>query len=357
MVSRMGNSITYGHDEIDAITLKLVLPLILIPLTHIINTSLSTNQYAMKWKLAKVSPLIKDKTSNHLDPSEYRPISLLSSVSKIVERAAQLQLLKHFEDAELLNNSGHAYRTDMDIAQICQHLYEATERRNIAALMTVDQSSAFDSLSHDILVDKLRLYGLSQDALDWVRNYLVGRAHYVKVGAAASRWRSLHHGVPQGSVLGPLLYAIYVNDMTEAVRRTDCQDSAHDNKDNLFGQLCPKCGNLTMFADDATYQVDNKKRQDNQDKLNENLEKINEYMNNNELKMNLKKTTLSRVYAEPKKREGHQDLHPNSQCTYLLLRPRTSWTSGAVESWVQHCKQICPGHCTWTKTKKHSFLL
>ena len=159
LVSRLGNTTSCGHDKIDSMTVKLILPLILIPLNHIINTSLSQNKFAMKWKLSKVVPLLKDKTSNRLDPTEYRPISLLSTVSKVVERAAQLQLLKYFEDTEQLNHSGHAYRASLSttttIAQICQNLYEATEKRNIAALMTVDQSSAFDCLSHDILINKL----------------------------------------------------------------------------------------------------------------------------------------------------------------------------------------------------------
>ena len=98
---------------------------------------------------------------------------------------------------------------------------------------------AFDSLNHDILLGKLKLYGLGTDAIDWIKDYLGSRAQYVKIGNAKSRWRSLKYGVPQGSVLGPLLYSVYVNDMSEAVRKDDCQDAAHLNNDEPFRTAVP----------------------------------------------------------------------------------------------------------------------
>ena len=124
LVNNLSNSVSFGHDKIDALTIKQILPQIIIPLNHLVNTSLSENRFAMKWKLARLLPLLKDKDSNRLDPAQYRPISLLSTIAKVVERAAQVQLLKHFEDHELLNASSHAYRmglsTMMTLAQICE---------------------------------------------------------------------------------------------------------------------------------------------------------------------------------------------------------------------------------------------
>ena len=84
LVAKLGNLVAYGHNGIDSLSLKLILPQIIIPLTHLVNTSLMQNKFAMKWKLSKVVPLLNDKSSCKLDPNEYRPVSLLSSTSKIV---------------------------------------------------------------------------------------------------------------------------------------------------------------------------------------------------------------------------------------------------------------------------------
>ena len=189
----------------------------------------------------------------------------------------------------------HIWTMSTDNQLFFDALYQSAEDKNIASLMTVDQNTAFDSLNHDILLDKLKLYGLGKDALDWIRDYLTNRAQYVKIGNAKSRWRSLKYGVPQGSVLGPLLYSVYMNDMTEAVRKTDCWDPTHSNNNNLFGQPCPN------HVDDTTYQVDNKRRQLKQTKLDENLLSIHEYMNNNELSMNMGKMTITEYMVCQKK--------------------------------------------------------
>ena len=155
----------------------------------------------MKWKLARLLPIIKDKDSNKLDPAQYRPISLLSTVSKIVERAAQIQLLKYLEDANLLNPNSHAYRVGMSttttLGQICELIYQGVEGKDISEILTVDQSAAFDTINHDILLDKLELYGVGAEARDWVRDYLHGRAQYVKLGAATSNWSTVDCGVPK----------------------------------------------------------------------------------------------------------------------------------------------------------------
>ena len=296
LVTNLSNSVSFGHDEVDAMTIKLILPQIIIPLNHLVNTSLRENRFAMKWKLARLLPLLKEKDSNRLDPAQYKLISLLSTVSKIVERAAQVQLLKHFEDSELLNASSHAYcpglSTTTTLAQICEKIYKGVEDKDISEIMTVDQSEAFNTINHKILLDKLELYGVGEDARAWIKDYLEGRSQYMKVGAASSRWRTVNCGVLQGSVFGPLLYTIYVNDMTEAVRENDCPDVTHTNNDKLFGTPCPRCGELITYADDSTYHIANRKRADNQKKISTNILRLKQYMNNNELSINIGKTKV-----------------------------------------------------------------
>ena len=180
IVGKLGNSISFGHDKIDAMMLKLILPSILIPLRHLINMSLTQRKFVIKWKISKVVPLLKDRNSNKLDPNEYRPVSLLSTTLKLIKRAAQTQLLQFFEDSGQLNSGGHAYRhflsTTTTIAQICDQLYQAAEERKISSVMTLDQSAAFDCISHQLLLDKLKLYQVETDALEWIGNYLKYRS-------------------------------------------------------------------------------------------------------------------------------------------------------------------------------------
>ena len=167
--------------------------------------------------------------------------------------------------------------------------------------MTVDQSAAFDTINHETLLNKLELYGIGEDAREWVRDYLKDRAQYVKLGAASSRWRTVNSGVPQGSVLGPLLFAIYMNEMTEAVRESDCRDVTHAENDDLFGTPCNTCGEIITYSDDSTYHIANKKRAENQDKINKNILRIKQFMNNNDLSMNIGKTKVLELMLKQKK--------------------------------------------------------
>ena len=142
---------------------------------------------------------------------------------------------------------------------------------------------------------------MGEDALSWIEDYLKNRAYYVKIGAATSQWKTQVCGVPQGLVLGPLLYSTYMNEMTEAVRENDCIDESHKDNDDLFGKPCKICGELVMYADDATYHIVNKKREMNQLKLDRNVKKIQQFINNNELTMNIGKTTVTELMISQKK--------------------------------------------------------
>ena len=107
--------------------------------------------------------------------------------------------------------------------------------------------------------------------------------------------------MPQGSVLGPLLYLLYTNEITEIVKNTECRNITHRNTENLFGTNCPECGLVTFYADDATYLSTNKSRKVNQDKITKNLEKIKEYLNTNDLTINMTKTETMEVMIKQKK--------------------------------------------------------
>ena len=240
MIGKLGNSTATGIDEIDSMSLKLVTAELTQPIKHIINVSLTESSYANKWKIAKTIPLLKNKDLDKLSPSSYRPVALLTTVSKIVERAAQTQLLDYLEKTRQLNPNSHAYRKGMSttttLIQLMDGLYEATDAKKISSLMALDQSCAFDCVRHSLLLDKLRLMNIEEKAITWVGNYLAHRSHFVSVGRAVSGMKPVPRGVPQGSVLGPLLYTIYTSDITESVRDENCQDPVHLENRELFGK-------------------------------------------------------------------------------------------------------------------------
>ena len=186
LISKLGKSSSFGRDNLDANSLKCVKDYIAPPLNNIINLSILKQQYIMKWKQSRVIPILKSSDSSRLSPSSYRPISLLPVMSKLVERAVLLQLLRHFETHGLLHHNGHAYRanhsTSTAMMQVMDGIYTATDSNMITQLMALDQSAAFDCVSHSILLDKLKLYKCSQTTLEWMKQYLQHRSQQVCIG-------------------------------------------------------------------------------------------------------------------------------------------------------------------------------
>ena len=305
LIDNLANSASFSHDLIDSMAIKMAADSLVNPLTHIINLSLRLNKFARKWKLSKLIPLLKSKDLDRLSTSSYRPVSVLSTVSKLVERAAQEQLLTFLETSEQLNQSNHAYRrshsTTTTLGEILDEMYQGVEGREMSSLMAVDQTAAFDCVSHIILLKKLKMYSIGENARSWVKDYLEGRTQYVALGRAKSRMEPIKRGVPQGSVLGPLLFAIHTNEMTEIVKRNDCRNLIHNNKSKLFGEQCHDCGILSLYADDLTYIVGSRNREDNQRSIRRNLVEIGLFLDENELAINQPKTQLTECMLKQKK--------------------------------------------------------
>ena len=158
-----------GIDNIDALALKAATSQITAPIRHKVNTSLKTSKFASRWKLSKLLPLLKAKDLNRLLPASYRPIAILPAILKIVEKAAQSQILAHFEKFKLLNDGSHVYRkgysTTTNLIDITDRLYQAIDERKISSLMTIDQSAAFDCVSHAILLRKMKVYRMDETVI------------------------------------------------------------------------------------------------------------------------------------------------------------------------------------------------
>ena len=177
----------------------------------------------------------------------------------------------------------------------------ATDSNLITATMNLDLSAAFDTVDHTLLHQKLQFYGLDQVTLDWIGSYLENRSSYTVIGSASSNIRSTHYGVPQGSVLGPLLYLIFVNEMPSVIERDNCQNEVHVDVTRLFGKACSDCGNFPMFADDGQYAIASDSRHWNQERIEESFWMIRDFLNANGLHVNEGKTSLTEFMARQKR--------------------------------------------------------
>ena len=304
-IRKLGNSTAHGIDGLDALSLKVAAEDLCDPLTHIINSSIKTRTFATRWKMSRIIPHLKAKDVSKIEPSSYRPVALLPTTSKLIERAIQSQLQKHLEQEGLLNHNSHAYRTHHSTAtamlQLTERLYTATDKNLVSQLLAIDQSSAFDCVNHGILSLKLKRYGCDRETLQWMSSYLGNRSQFTNIGRHNSSIRTTNRGVPQGSILGPLLFLVYTNEMSEVIIDPDCEDPAHSQNKKLFGENCRKCGQVVSYADDTTYQIDNKLRCQNQVKINKNLIKFEEFLTDNDLVVNMGKTSIKECMIKQKK--------------------------------------------------------
>ena len=186
---------------------------ILEPVSHIINLSITTETVPDGMKRARVVPLFKK--GSKLDAGNYRPVSILSSLSKILERAVHGQLKDYLVRRDLIyqNQSGFrgGFSTDTCLIGLTDYVKCEMGKGRLVGMVLLDLRKAFDTVNHDIMIEKLRAFGIG--STDWFQSYLSGRQQTVDVNGKCSAFLDISCGVPQGSILGPLLFLLYVNDM------------------------------------------------------------------------------------------------------------------------------------------------
>ena len=221
LIEKLPNKRSSGHDGISNILLNELKVELSIILCDIFNESMQEGVFPEMMKLADVVPLYKSKTRE--EPTNYRPISLLLTLSKLLEKIIYKRTYEFLENNHSLFTSQYGFRSkhscENAISELLSTILKNKETKKHTMAVFLDLSKAFDSLEHEVLYRKLELYGIRGQSLDWYKSYLQNRSMRVKcrVGSTGqieySEYYKLDYGTPQGSCLGPLLFLIFSNDL------------------------------------------------------------------------------------------------------------------------------------------------
>ena len=328
IIDKMKPKTSTGHDDISMKLLKQIKEYLAGPISLLTNQSLTTGIFPNLFKIAKVLPL--SKKPNNYNLKNFRPISLLPVISKILEKAVFTQVYDYFDSNGLFYKSQYGYRkkhsTETACLELVDSIYTEIDQKHIPLSLYLDLSKAFDTINHFILLDKLYYYGIRGMHLDWFRSYLSNRSQYVEMDNEKSGMRNINIGVPQGSILGPLLFIIYMDDISTVSDKFRFILYADDT--SLNSTVCtfkaPISGNIST-------------------NINNELDKIKDWLFANKLSLNIGKTKFMvfRLPQQSSKRLPKLNLQINNisieqvhEFDFLGL------TLTDTMSWKAHCDKI-----------------
>ena len=268
----MKSSTSCGTDGLTSRLLKQAGGAIAQPLLHIINLSITHGHFLTAWKSASITPLYKEG-----DPSQsenYRPISILPCLGKLLEKIIHAQLYSYVTDNNLLSPDQFGFRkgysTGTCLIDFLDNIYSNIDQGRACGVLFLDLKKAFDTVDHQLLLTKLQNLGISNNSLNWFKSYLLGRSQVTRVQQTVSDSMLVTCGVPQGSVLGPLLFSLYVNNLSNTINQ----------------------GTTHLYADDTAITLSSKTFQDLELKMNSALDTLSNWFAYNKLSLNSVKSKV-----------------------------------------------------------------
>ena len=279
-ISSLKTNKAVGLDKISARLLKDAVDVITPSLTALFNLSFQTRTFPSIWKTAKVIPLFKKDDKQNA--SNYRPISILPTISKILEKAVHTQFYAYLTENNLISPNQFGFRlkssTVTAASQLSDKILHSMDNGCLTGAVFLDLAKAFDTVNHTILLQKLSNYGVDDIAKAWFTSFLTNRKQVTSCNDVCSEAASVSIGVAQGSILGPLLFIIYMNDLPDFV---------------LF------C-HVTLYADDTVLYLASKSTADLQSKINADLRRICKWLRANQLTLNVKKSKFLLIGSSPR---------------------------------------------------------
>ena len=327
-VRQMNSAGAVGPDGVPLSAVKRCFAVIGPYLLRIVNKSLTTGVFPEAWKIAEVVPIPKSKGGSN-DPSSHRPISLLSHLSKLLEKVVCNQLTQYLTDNDILYQRQYAYRrghsTEDAMLDAVEWISQNQERGEVTSIATVDLSKAFDSVDHGVLLSKLGWYGIDST---WFQSYLDGRRQLVRGGETV---HPVRFGVPQGSIAGPVLFSLFINDLH--CHLPECRVISYADDTQLFNHSLPDPKNIASLNEI----------------LQKSLEAMQRWYASNSLRMNPDKTDLILVGTRQniakvkdfKISVAQSIIEPSSSIKLLgvTVDPHLSWDFH-ISSVVRKCNAI-----------------
>ena len=276
IITKLDTNKKTGPNSLPQQILKSIKKSISTPLSNLFNMSFSEGQCPNFLKISSVIPIYKKDSK--LIVTNYRPISLLSNINKILEKLMFNRLYSFLESNKCIYDLQFGFRqkhsTNHALLSMTQQIKDTIDAGNIAVGVFVDFQKAFDTVNHKILLKKLEHYGVRGLANNWFSSYLSNRQQHVTINGIDSETKPISHGVPQGSVLGPLLFLVYINDLNACIRFSTTRHFADDT-------------NLLYIIDCLKQRNRNPLR-----KLNIDLKSLNQWLLANKISLNAAKTEL-----------------------------------------------------------------
>ena len=321
LIDRLKINKAPGLDGINNYIIKISAIAIIPTLVNLFNSCMSIGFFPDKLKIANIVPL--HKGGDRTDASNYRPISLLPLLGKLFEKIIKKRFTKFFDKYNLITPHQFGFRksysTELAVAEIQNMLLKNVDDKKISCTIFLDLAKAFDTVNHKLLLDKLEMHGIRGCALSLIKSYLSNRQHVVKINNFESSFLTLDIGVPQGSVLGPLLFLIFINDLPNATNFK-----------------------VKLFADDTLLSLNSENYNDLQINVSREINKVHKWLCANKLTLNISKSKYMIVTNKKKPNErdfqvkiNGKNLDKCSSYKYLGVHIDENLT------WKPHINYLC----------------